>query len=603
MGASSACYDGGMGFFDETEALLRDWCDGLLRRQTPDGAFDCPACGLLHGRCGDAVLPLLTMAERSGEERYRQAALAVAGWTRHVDAPDGAWTNELDPGSWKGTTVFGAIAFAHALEWHGHLLDEATRAAWRARLRRAGEFVAATFDTEYGNINYAAAGSYGLALLGRLLDEPAFAARGRELAHGVLAFFTPANQLLHGEGRPSGTRSTKGCYPVDLGYNVEESLPALLSYARLTGDERVHEVAADSLAAHMGFMLPDGGWDNSWGTRNYKWSYWGSRTSDGCQPALLQLAARRPLFATAAWRNLRLLRACTHDGLLHGGPHLASAGAPPCVHHTFCHAKALAEALRFADEPIEFDLARTLWREHTSGVVAYPDIATMTAAFGPWRATVTGYDWLYRQGVHHATGGALSLLWHQELGLITAASLARYTLVEAHNMQPNPDGEDICLTPRVELLGEDGWYTNLHSLTSALRSAQHPDGVELQADALLVDAQEQPPAGGAVSVCLSYRLGRDRFTVTARPSSLRAVEWALVLPIVSPSGEALRVVSPTRVEIDKPGGTLVIEANVPIARQPSKRSRVFSPVGGFEAVPLVMDGDGVSAVSCTLSRA
>ena len=28
--------------------------------------------------------------------------------------------------------------------------------------------------------------------------------------------------------------------------------------------------------------LPDGAWDNSFGTRNYKWSYRGSRTSDGC---------------------------------------------------------------------------------------------------------------------------------------------------------------------------------------------------------------------------------------------------------------------------------------------------------------------------------
>ena len=26
----------------------------------------------------------------------------------------------------------------------------------------------------------------------------------------------------------------------------------------------------------------DGGWDNSFGTRNNKWTYWGNRTSDGC---------------------------------------------------------------------------------------------------------------------------------------------------------------------------------------------------------------------------------------------------------------------------------------------------------------------------------
>ena len=47
---------------------------------------------------------------------------------------------------------------------------------------------------------------------------------------------------------------------------------------------QLREVIA-SMRTHMEFMLPDGGWDNSWGTRNYKWTWWGSRTSDGCQPA------------------------------------------------------------------------------------------------------------------------------------------------------------------------------------------------------------------------------------------------------------------------------------------------------------------------------
>jgi hypothetical protein len=28
---------------------------------------------------------------------------------------------------------------------------------------------------------------------------------------------------------------------------------------------------------HLEFMLHDGAWDNSWGTRNFKWTYWGNR--------------------------------------------------------------------------------------------------------------------------------------------------------------------------------------------------------------------------------------------------------------------------------------------------------------------------------------
>ena len=32
-------------------------------------------------------------------------------------------------------------------------------------------------------------------------------------------------------------------------------------------------------------------------------------------------------------------------GLLYGGPHLHINGDPPCVHHTFTHAKSLATVL------------------------------------------------------------------------------------------------------------------------------------------------------------------------------------------------------------------------------------------------------------------
>ena len=35
------------------------------------------------------------------------------------------------------------------------------------------------------------------------------------------------------------------------------------------------------METHLEFMLPDGAWDNSWGTRSFKWTYWGGRTSDG----------------------------------------------------------------------------------------------------------------------------------------------------------------------------------------------------------------------------------------------------------------------------------------------------------------------------------
>src|SRR5439155_12202788 len=135
---------------------------------------------------------------------------------------------------------------------------------------------------------------------------------------------------------------------------------------------------------------------------NYKWTYWGSRTSDGCQTAYALLADRDPAFATAALRNTQLLRACTRDGLLHGGPHFAGRRVPPCVHHTFCHAKALATVL---DHPQPRAVhAGPLPRESAAGVRRVPDLDLVLVARGPWRATVSGYDWLYKKGISSGMG-------------------------------------------------------------------------------------------------------------------------------------------------------------------------------------------------------
>ncbi len=144
------------------------------------------------------------MAQLTGEARYLDAAMRVAAWTRNVDAGDGSWTNELDPKSWKGTTVFTAIAFAEALEWHGGLLDEPVRAAWRDRLKKAGEFISGNLT-----VNSAAA-------------EARFLGRTTNINYGV-----------------SG------------------------AYALLTDDRKALDLAAASFRQHLEFMLPDGGWDNS----------------------------------------------------------------------------------------------------------------------------------------------------------------------------------------------------------------------------------------------------------------------------------------------------------------------------------------------------
>jgi len=459
----------------------------------------------------------------------------------------------------------------------------------------------ATFGGKPTNVNYGVSGAYALDLLGKVLDVERYRQRGRELARQSLALFTPQDHFLFGEGHGAQPRSPRGCYPVDLGYNVEESLPNLVHYALLTDDRQALDVALTSLRTHLEFMLPDGAWDNSWGTRSFKWSYWGSRTSDGCQAAFVRLADRDPVFATAAVRNAELLRACTHEGLLHGGPHYASHGVKACVHHTFTHAKQVAGALHYRAGQRAFPPLPPLPRALAQGLKHFPEVGVHLAGLGPWRATFSEYDWSYAKGVFQATGGAPGILWHETLGPVLSASLARYIPVEAHNMQAVPDDEDFPLTPRIEHRSSAGiWFTNLFDLTATLRAESVADELRLVAVTRLLAEDGTSPTHGPCRFEIRYTLTRESFAISARPLDTLDAGWSLVVPVIAKSSEAATQTAPTRWTVAKPGGRLVVSAASPITRIATRRDRVFNLVPGFEALPLELTANGAKSVACVL---
>lgn len=163
-------------------------------------------------------------------------------------------------------------------------------------------------------------------------------------------------------------------------------------------------LAVKALKMHAKLMLPDGGWDNSWSVRNAKWTYWRSRTSDGCHIAYCSFADKEPMFSEIAYRNLMLLKKCTYDGLLFGGPMYRENGYRACVHHTFCHAKSLCYVLdnnlcRHIEGPISCETDKGIAKVESAGIFIINK--------DTYRATVSGYDF-ETVPFGHASGVTLS---------------------------------------------------------------------------------------------------------------------------------------------------------------------------------------------------
>lgn len=413
---------------------------------------------------------------------------------------------------------------------------------------------------------------------------------GKDFASFALDYFTKPNHLIFGECKPR-TASPKGCLPIDLAYNVEETLPNLTHYALLTEDKVLLAAIVESWKSHIEFMLPDGSWDDSFGTRNHKWTMWGSRNSDGNQAGLTLLSKYSPMFVEAAYRNAQLLEKCTVNGILYGGPHYVSHGVEPCIHHSFAHAKSLADALNHSDSfKGKFERV-SLPRDESYGIKKFTEADTWLIAKGPWRATVTGNDCEYPESPH-ATGGSLSLLYHQKLGLVLTESLGEWKLREAANMQMNTDPVCMTLVPRVEMTVDKVPYRSSRYLKAVIKSGGGDGSVHLEAGTFLVDFDLHHPATGSVSCNLSYLFEDNEVRITAKiGKSQKYDKLVFILPVVSTQDETVHQSLVNILEINKLSGRLKIASNAPIGIIETGMKRLFSYSPGVEAIPVSINWD------------
>ncbi len=558
---------------DRCKALLSRWCERLRSLQVTgtgdrrlDGGLLCPACQIMHGRAQDAMYPFLTMASFTNDEKWIESAEALFDWADYnLYLGNGLYLNDVNL-EWSGTTVFTTVQLCDCILHHGDILDAGFRKRISERIMASAQALSVYEELKENNINYLLSNALALYEAWMVTGNDRFRdASGEFLESGGDAFLS--NGLIAGEGHPREPLSPRGCSPVDIGYNVEETLVSLARLSVLSGDEKLQEKIGHCILAHLDFLLPDGGWDNSFGTRNFKWSYWGSRTSDGSLEMFLTFADKYPVLKTAASRYLGLLEKCTHSDLLAGGPDYDAMGQSPCIHHTFTHAKSLAAVidnnLGLVDDG---ESLLSLPRETLRGIKRFENISTYVASGEKYTATVTGSDWRYCE-CDHTSGGTLSLLYGNASGPVLAAGMRKYWIVEYNNMQiPRLVKHHECVVPRIEAEIGGSIYSSMND--SFARIGVYDDRIDVDGYLASYDGQRSSSKYSFI-----YHFRRESLTV-----EVAADNGTFIVPFIAHPDDDVVI---SEKMLRRKGVTMTSSAEIIF---PYGKERIFNMIPGFAAV-------------------
>lgn len=543
-----------MSFKNKVYNLMKDWCDELLKTQLSmpdpllDGALLCPGCAVVHGRCADMVLPLVLLYKETGEERYFIAAKRLIDWTEYnLLSEHKDYRNDL-ANRWKGTNIFTCLMLGETLHRFSDVLDKETFNKWDVIFRERASAAIGFCEDVGPHINYNAGAAAMFAFAYNYTGEPKFLDQAKKQEEFCRAHFDNEG-LFFGEGKPLDGTTPKGCHFIDMGYNIEESIPLLVLHALWMKDDEKLKFYTDRAIDHLGFLLPDGAIDNSWGTRQNKWTYWGSRTSDGMHEGFVHIAKQNPVIAKAVRRNIELLERCTVDGRLYGGLMYHSANEPACIHHAFDKVKSLAILYLEMGDEYESCLDAQLPRE-TEGVKSYQNGYLYTVTKGDFVATVNACD-THIYPACETGGGAISMLYSKKYGAIMAATLNRFVTTEPMNMQIQRHvDEELCNTARIGRSDTD-------------------KTVELLQDGYTITATSEK--GG-------FKIKYDFCDDAVKISVLSDKESEYVLPIVSQSGDSVELYENEVVFKDM----LSVSFDSDYTIDPADENRHFHPVGGFQ---------------------
>ena len=157
----------------------------------------------------------------------------------------------------------------------------------------------------------------------------------------------------------------------------------------------------------------------------------------------------------------------------------------------------------------------------------------------------------------------------------------------------------------METFKDGTWYTNLWDLTADVQYKDDGKTITFDVKTTLQDQDRQQVKDDVSGYDINYLFEDSKVTITVKSSDgvIGTSPSALIVPVISPSGEDVRQPSANRIEIDKPGGTVVVEGSVPLSIKESKKGRIFNMVPGMEAVPIIahFSKEAAMKTECTVS--
>ncbi|MDP1676586.1 MAG: hypothetical protein Q8L88_06935 [Bacteroidota bacterium] len=565
--------------------------DALQKRQITDkksadyGAIQCYHCNILHTRAAESVYPFVVAYQISGEKRFLQAAVATGNWLIKKQEVNGSWKET--PEEWTGTTTDQLLMFLEAWPLMEKHLSKVEQVNWKKAIIGAADYITSVMNHEFASINYCATSTASLARANSLFPDERYLTKARWLAH-MIASKMNDDGFIDGEGGyENGTKRGS-----DLGYEMDMSLWGMAYYARLTNDAFIDSLIRHSVSTHLSFILPDGIMDDSWGSRSNKWTTFGSATSDGVQVLFALLANADLRYAAAAFANLQNIRKNITDGLIGYGPHYSRVmSKPPCIYTTFAKAKNLAMAYSIEQPGVR--KLETLPTEEKPWLKVLPFMNVAQVRTQTFISTVTAYN--YKDGekrdkskyMHRPTGGAASLIWADNFGMLQAASQTKYIRVEPMHF---PEVDSVaCMTPRIEYSNKRGYFTNLYEFDAMLQSKEISHGNfsvftkgELRDKRLLA---------GGIGYSINYLFKDSSYSKSIQVVFHDDLDTVSIIePFVHHEGMVMRRVDATTVEISYPNAAFqfkISEGDVTLIVGEGEQY-YWSPYPAIKAYPIIM---------------